>query len=957
MWELAVDPNDVSGALQASVAVRLFGPFTVVRNGSAAALPASRKVRALIAYLVMAPRPIHRAKLCELLWDVPDDPRGALRWCLTKIRGLLDEPDHKRVKAENDWVSIDTSTVEVDALWVAQRVAAATSGEDLDLLKQLAAKFEGEFLEGFEADRIPLFEAWLVGERQRFQRFHADVLSRMAALLPRTDEALPYIRKRLDVLPFDEAAHRDLMATLAACGRFADGEAHLEAASHLFRSEGLSSAPLEKAWREHRQLAARGTRPESLPLSVAPPAATETESGHPKEPAFHAEPEKAGAPHLSIVATVSARMSAEVPMASERIERKLAAIVAADVAGFSRLMAADEESTVTRLKAHREALLDPKIAEHGGRIVKSAGDRMLVEFASVVDAVRCAVEIQRGMLERNADVSKEKRIDFRFGVNVGDLIVDGDDIYGDGVNVAARLEDLAEPGGVLVAGVVRDQVRDRLSLSFDDLGDREVKNIPRPVRAYRVKLSDDRRPPALARLSTGLGVARPDIAWIGAAGLSLIVIASGGAYVAGGLKSAATVALQSAALPSLGEPAKRLPHLSIVVLPLANLSGDANQDYFADGITENLTARLSRLRGSFVIARNTAFTFKGKNVDAREIGKELGVRYVLEGSVQRDQSQVRVNAQLIDAENGGHLWAGRFDGRQADLFQMQDQIVASLGEQLRVELIADQAHRAQQASNPDSMDLYFQGLAWYNKGLNRENLIQARSFYERAVALDPDNLSALTAKLNVDQIFASSFLVDDRAERLAAVETTLIKLLAQAPDNAVLHYLMCTVQIQTNRGAEGIAECERALALNPNLAHVHAQIGFALFLNGRPEETESHVREAMRASPRDASMYIWIGFIAAAKLYSGADEEAVTGLRRTLEFNRSYGIAHFYLSAALELLGRRNEAQAEVQAGLALNPQFTIRRFRAGAQSDNPIFLEQRERIIQAMQKAGVPEG
>jgi TolB-like protein/DNA-binding SARP family transcriptional activator len=540
VWEVAVDPNGARGAWDACVAVRLFGSFTVVRNGSAAALPASRKVRALIAYLVMAPRPVHRARLCEMFWDVPNDPRGELRWCLSKIRGLLDEPTYKRVKAENDWVAIDASKLEVDALWVAERVEAAASADDLDLLKRLAAKFEGEFLEGFEADRIPLFEAWLIGERQRFQRFHADVLSRITALLPRTDEALAHIRKRLDVLPFDEAVHRDLMATLAACGRFAEGEAHLEAATHLFRSQGLSCAPLEKAWREHRQLAARGARPESPPLSVAPLAATETGSGHPKEPAFHAEPEKAEAPHLSVVA-----------------------------------------------------------------------------------------------------------------------------------------------------------------------------------------------PPALARLSTRLRVARPHIAWIGAAGLSLIVIASGGAYVAGGLKLAATVALQSAALPTLTEPAKRLPHLSIVVLPFANLSGDANQDYFAAGVTESLTTSLSRLRGFFVIARNTAFTFKGKNVDAREIGKDLGVRYVLEGSVQRDQSQVRVNVQLIDAENGGHLWADRFDGRLADLFQMQDQIVAGLGSQLKAKLIAGEAQRAQRTSNPDSMDLYFQGYASYNKGLNRENLAQALSFYDR----------------------------------------------------------------------------------------------------------------------------------------------------------------------------------------------------------------------------------
>ena len=644
-------------------------------------------------------------------------------------------------------------------------------------------------------------------------------------------------------------------------------------------------------------------------------------------------------------------------MASGRIERKLAAIVAADVAGFSRLMAADEESTVTRLKAHRQALIDPKIAEHGGRIIKTTGDGMLAEFASVVDAVRCVVEIQRGMLERNADVPAEARIDFRVGINIGDVIVDGDDIYGDGVNVAARLEGLAEPGGVLVAGVVRDQVRDRLSFSFEDLGDREVKNIPRPVRAYRIRLSDDPPPSPLARLSTRFGVERPRIAWIWA-GLLLVVLAGGGArYVAGGPKSAATVAQQRAALPTLAEPANLRPHLSIVVLPFTNLSGDANQDYFADGITENLTTDLSRLRGSFVIARNTAFTFKGKNVDVREIGKALGVRYVLEGSVQRDQSQVRVNAQLIDAESGAHLWADRFDGRLAGLFQLQDQIVASLGAQLGAELIADEAQRGRRASNPDSMDLYFQGRALFNKGLNRENMVQARSFFERALALDPDNFSAQLGSVNVDMIFAGTFMTDDRAARYAAIEATLIKVLSQAPNDPSAHSLMCRLLLRTNRGAQGIAECERALALNPNLAPDHAQIGFACLVNGRAEETESHVNEALQASPRDTNLYIWIGFVASAKLYLGADEEAVAWWRRSLELNRNYAVAHFFLGAALERLGRRDDAQAEVQAGLALDPQFTIRRFRAGAESDNPVFLKQRERLIEAMLKAGIPEG
>jgi adenylate cyclase len=425
-------------------------------------------------------------------------------------------------------------------------------------------------------------------------------------------------------------------------------------------------------------------------------------------------------------------MGARVAVASKRIDRKLAAIVAADVAGYSRLMAADEEGTLARLKGHRAALIDPKIAEHGGRIIKTTGDGMLVEFASVVDALRCLVEIQRGMLERNADIPAEKRIDFRVGINVGDVIVDCDDIYGDGVNVAARLESLAEPGGILVAGVVRDQVRDKLSFSFDDLGDQSVKNIPRSVRAYRVRLNDD-GPPPLPKRAARVGMGGRRIAAIVAAALLLTVVAGGGAwYSAGGLKSAATVAQQSIALPTLPEPGKPLPHLSIVVLPFANLSGDATQDYFADGVTESLTTDLSRISGSFVIARNTAFTFKGKNVDAKEIGKQLGVRYVLEGSVQRGSTHVRVNAQLIDSESGGHLWADRFDKPLGDLFVLQDEIVAALASQLNAELISDEARRAEHAPKADSMDLYFQGMARLNQGFNPEDLAQARGFFERA---------------------------------------------------------------------------------------------------------------------------------------------------------------------------------------------------------------------------------
>ena len=487
--------TDVRGASRSSVAVWLLGPFRVVRSGTDATLP-SRKVRALIAYLVMAPRAVHRAKLCELFWDAPNDPRGELRWSLSKIRGLLSDPSQERVKVENDWISIDTSSIEVDALWVAQRVAAATSGGDLDLLKQLAAKFEGDFLEGFDAGRIPLFQAWLVGERQRFKGFHADVLSRIISLLPRTEEALPYIRKRLELLPYDVMAHWDLLATLAACGRVAEGKAHLEAATRLLRGQGLNCAALDKAWREHRQLAAREIRPESSPLPVAAPA------------------------------TVA------------------------------------------------------------------------IEVGSAVHAA-------------------------------------------------------------------------------------EMKPVP--------------------------------------------------------------------------------PRLSIVVLPFANISGDASQEYFVDGVTESLTTDLSQISGCFVIARNTAFTYKGNAADARAIGRDLNVRYVLEGSVQRSGERMRVNVQLIDAESSSHLWSDRFDKPVADLFDMQDEIVARLANALHTQLVAAEARRGERAPNPDSMDLYFQGMAWCNKGITADNLARARGFFERALTLDPGNVGALVGLASVDVDLVTIHMADDRS--------------------------------------------------------------------------------------------------------------------------------------------------------------------------------------------------
>jgi TolB-like protein/class 3 adenylate cyclase/Tfp pilus assembly protein PilF len=634
--------------------------------------------------------------------------------------------------------------------------------------------------------------------------------------------------------------------------------------------------------------------------------------------------------------------------------RKLAAILVSDVAGYSRLAGADEDRTLARLRTLRSDLIDPIISVHHGRVVKRTGDGSIIEFRSVVDAVRCAIEIQTGLIERNAGLRPEKRIDFRVGIHVGDVVEESDgDLMGDGVNIAARLEGIAKPGAICLSEDAYRQVKGRLDLAVSDLGPTQLKNIAEPVRVYALEVGAPAHtkvvtPSVPAETSAPSVPRKRSVLALSALAIALMLAAGAAAWHFVGANRSAPIA---------SAPPAEAAHLSIVVLPFTSLSGDPTQDYFADGITENLTTDLSRLHGSFVIARNTAFTYKGKNADARQIGKELGVRYVLEGSVQRDQNQVRVNAQLIDAESGGHLWAERFDKPLSNLFSMQDDIVASLASQLGAELITNEARRAERTPTPDSMDLYFQGMAWYNKGRNPADVDRARGSFKRALALDPDNLDAAVGLAAADVQGATGYYADDKAGRLASVEANLNRVLSQSPNNALAHYLMGRVEVQTKREAQGIAECERALALNPNLASAHALIGLAKLFDGHPEETESHELEALRVSPRDTEADVWVAYIALAKLYLGAYEEALDLYRRAKELNPNYPTGRFNMATVLVELGRFDEARAEVQAGLALNPGFTIRRYRAGAQSDNPVFLKGRERIIEDMRKAGVPEG
>jgi TolB-like protein/class 3 adenylate cyclase len=587
--------------------------------------------------------------------------------------------------------------------------------------------------------------------------------------------------------------------------------------------------------------------------------------------------------------------------------RRLAAILAADVVGYSRLMGADEAGTAKIVRERREAAM-PIVRALGGRLVKTMGDGVLLEFPSVVAAVECAIAMQKLTAESNAGLAEGKRILYRVGVNLGDVLIDGEDILGDGVNIAARLEGLCEPGGVLISSTAYDHVRGRVDATFVDLGEKTLKNIARPVRVYAVKTGSERS------IAPALSAAAPD---------------KGGT-----------------------------PRLSMVVLPFANIGGDPEQEHFVDGVTESLTTDLSRIRGSFVIGRNTAFTYKGKAVDLKQLGRELNVRYVLEGSVQRGGNRMRVNVQLIDAESGNHLWAERFDKPLADLFDMQDEIVARLAGALNAQLIAAEARRAEQAPNPDSMDLYFQAMAWYNKGRTPDNLAQSRSFFDRALSADPSNVDALVGSAAADVAVGVMSFVSDPMAALGVAEAKLTKALSLVPDHPRGHSVLGFFEISTRRAADGIAECEHALALDRNLANARALIGMAKIFIGRAEETEAHVVEALRLSPRDTLAYVWMSFVGLAKTQLGNWEQAVMWFRRAVEANRNLPQTHFSLAAALAQLGRPAEAHSAVKAGLALYPTFSISRFRAAlsAMSDDPTYLAELEPVLEGLRKAGLPE-
>jgi adenylate cyclase len=543
--------------------------------------------------------------------------------------------------------------------------------------------------------------------------------------------------------------------------------------------------------------------------------------------------------------------------------RRLTAILAADVAGYSRLMGADEEGTHERLRAHLGELVDPKIKEHRGRTVKNTGDGLLAEFSSVVDAVRCAVMVQLGMVERNAGTPPEKRIEFRVGINLGDVIVDGEDIFGDGVNVAARLEGLAEPGGICISRTVRDQIRDKLAYGFEDKGEQSVKNIARPVRVYAL------RPGAVADLPASN--VRPTT--------------------------------------PVSQPAVA-PRLSIVVLPFTNLSDDREQQYFADGITEDLTTDLSRLENMFVISRNTAFTYRNKPVDTKQIGRELGVRYVLEGSVRRSGSWIRVNAQLIDAATDAHLWADRFDSDLVDLFALQNEITSRIANALGVELIAAEAARP--TGHPDALDCILRGRAAGLKPNSPDVYAEAISLFEHALALDPQSVEAQSRLAGVLVSRVLNGTIDSAATDLPRAEGLVDQALTASPHSAFAHLVKGHVLRARNRWEEFIPEYEAALALNRNSVLALTSLGWSKLYAGSMEEVTPLVEQAIRLSPRDPGIGQCYYLIGTVHLLQSHTDEAILWFERARSAMPAAPFPRSRLASAYALRGETERAAAEL---------------------------------------------
>jgi TolB-like protein/class 3 adenylate cyclase len=547
--------------------------------------------------------------------------------------------------------------------------------------------------------------------------------------------------------------------------------------------------------------------------------------------------------------------------------RRLAAILAADVAGYSRLMGADEEGTLERLKALRRELLDPKIAEHHGRIVKTTGDGLLVEFASVVDAVRCAVAVQQAMPERDTGVAADSRIELRIGINLGDVIVEGDDLYGDGVNIAARIEALADAGGVFVSNTVHDHVRDRLPFVFEDLGEQQVKNITRPVRVYRVR--------------------------------------------------SAGVAAESPALPALQLPDKP----SLAVLPFQNLSGDPEQEYFVDGMVEEIITALSRIRWLFVIARNSSFTYKGQSIDVKQIGRELGVRYVLEGSVRKAGDRVRITGQLIDTLSGTHLWADRFDGSLGDIFELQDRVAVSVAGVIEPALQAAEMRRsaARPITDLSAYDLYLRALAALYP-ITKERTLKALGLLDQALAIDRHYGPAISwAAMCHLRLAQDGWAEEPETSRRKSIDLARQALDVAENDPRILADAAFVLALFGEDFGAMIGLVDRALALNPSYARGWNLSGRLRLWAGQPDLAIEHLETALRLSPCEHTGAP-LATMGVAYFFKRQFDEAAAKLLLSIQDNPGLPPSYRVLAACYAHMGRLDEARAIVARLRAISP-------------------------------------
>jgi adenylate cyclase len=590
-------------------------------------------------------------------------------------------------------------------------------------------------------------------------------------------------------------------------------------------------------------------------------------------------------------------------VAEDRVQRKLAAILAADVVGYSRLMEADEEGTLARLKTLRNDVIDPKITDYGGRIFKTTGDGILAEFPSAVDAVRQAVDVQRAMADQNEDAPQDKRIDFRIGISLGDVMVEGDDLFGNGVNVAARMEGLAEAGGICISGNVQEHVSGSLDATLEDLGEQSVKNIDRPVQCYRVRLK-----PADAAETP---------------------------------------------LPSSEEETPFTDKPAVAVLPFANMSGDADQEYFSDGLTEDIITALSLWRSFPVIARNSTFAYKGASPDIRKIGEELGARYVIEGSVRKAGDRVRITAQLIDAQSGHHLWADKYDRQLDDIFELQDEITTRVSAIVGQQMASAERNRSRvlRPNNLNAWDLYHRGMAHIHKMTAEENQL-AREMFEEAIRLDPDFCQAYfgLGYSHHRDIYLDA--VENHDEKLHLVFELARRAIALDGSNSNAHCLMAIANVWSHRYTEAIAAAEKALQLNPSNAQGIFTKGAALHFSGRPEDAIPIFEMGFALNPQDPICHIYLSFLAAANLNLGLYEKAEDFARQALQHKPDHFEAQLIFVSSLGHMNRPEDARdmidrwGDIHLG-ELSNRAMIQIFDR---------QEDRDRYIDGLRKAGVPE-